>query len=354
MIATSDIVVHPVSQSKLHNLQLENIPFGKHFTDHMLVAEYRNGAWGKVVIEPFNHISISPSLSALHYGQSIFEGVKAYRLADGQTAIFRPYDNFKRFNLSAERMCMPTVPEDIFIDGMKQLVALDAAWVPQFPDHSLYIRPFMFASEDAIGVKPSDSYLFMILLSPTGPYFMAPMRIYVEEQLVRAAPGGVGFAKTAGNYAAAMYASAQAKKAGYDQVLWTDALEHKYVQEIGVMNVFFIINNTAITPSLDEGTILEGVTRASVITVLQEMGLDVEERRISIDEVVEAYQNGTLREVFGTGTAATIAFIKELKYKETTMQFDTPAWQIAPQVKSTLYNLRYGLEPDTHGWLELV
>lgn len=354
MIATTDIAVHPVRQSRLDSLNLKNVPFGRYFADHMLVAEYRDGAWGNVTIEPYSNISISPSLSALHYGQAIFEGVKAYKLAGGETAIFRPYDNFSRFNRSAERMSMPAVPEEIFIDGMKQLVALDAAWVPQLPEHSLYIRPFMFATDEAIGVKPSESYLFMILLSPTGPYFVAPMRIYVEEFLVRAAPGGVGFAKAAGNYAAAMYASAQAKKAGYDQVLWTDAIEHKYIQEIGVMNVFFIINNTAITPSLDEGTILEGVTRASAITVLNAMGLTVEERRITIDEVVEAFENGTLREVFGTGTAATIAMIKELKYKTHIMTFDTTAWTVAPQVKEMLTNIRYGIEPDVYGWMELV
>src|SRR4029077_8960047 len=254
------------------------------------------------------------SNAAIHYGQSIFEGIKAYRHDAGDAAIFRPYDNFHRFNLSAERMMMPAVPEELFIDGMKQLLALDIDWIPRKGDHSLYIRPFMFASDEMIGVRPSEKYKFMIILSPTGPYYSAPMRIYVEEQYVRAVPGGVGYAKAAGNYGAAMYATAEAKKKGYDQVLWTDAYEHKYVQECGTMNVFFIIGNTAITPDLDAGTILAGVTRDSAIEVLKELGYTVEERPVSIDEIIAAHKSGDLKEMFGTGTAATVSMIKELTY----------------------------------------
>ena len=205
---------------------------------------------------------------------------------------------FSRFNISAERMQMPQVPEEIFMEGMRRLVELDKNWIPEKEDYSLYIRPIMFASDEVIGVKPSDNYKFLILLSPTGPYYSAPMRIYVEEKYTRAAPGGVGFAKTAGNYAAALKASAVAKEQGYDQVLWTDAFEHKYVQEIGTMNVFFIIDNMAITPGLEEATILEGVTRESAIALLKEMGLKVEERPLSIDEVIEAHKAGTLTRGF--------------------------------------------------------
>lgn len=351
MIASVEIPVKKVRQSRLSELSLENLPFGKYFSDHMLVAEYKNGEWCNVEIRPYDQISFSPALSALHYGQSIFEGIKAYRLANGEAAIFRPEDNFRRFNISAERMSMPTVPEEIFIDGLKQLVTLDRNWIPSQPDHSLYIRPFMFASDEALGVKPSDNYVFMILLSPTGPYYIAPMRIYVEEYLVRAAPGGVGFAKAAGNYASAMYATAQAKKQGYDQVLWTDAIEHKYVQEIGVMNVFFVIGNTAITPGLEEGTILDGITRASAITILQEMGMTVEERPLSMDEILAAYKNGLLREVFGTGTAATISLIKELKYKDEFLHFNVEDWTVAPQLKTRLNNIRNGIDADDYNWL---
>ena len=354
MLATMDIAVTKVERSKLADLSLENIPFGKYFTDHMLEADYENGEWKNVEIKPYQPLLVSPSLAAIHYGQSIFEGIKAYKNADGEAFIFRPHDNFQRFNISAERMQMPHVPEEIFMDGMKQLIELDKAWIPNQQDHSLYIRPFMFSSDEMIGVRPSDSYKFMIILSPTGPYYNAPMRIYVEEKYVRAVPGGVGYAKAAGNYGAAMYATAQAKKQGYDQVLWTDAYEHKYVQEAGTMNVIFIIGDKAITPDLGAGTILAGVTRNSVLTMLADMGLTVEERAISIDELIEAYKAGTFKEVFGTGTAATISMIKELKYKDYVMQFDTNSWTIAPSIKKELTDIREGRSEDKWNWMEKI
>ena len=246
---------------------------------------------------------------------------------------------------------MPEVPEDIFMEGMKLLISMDKNWVPSQADHSLYIRPFMFSTDEMIGVRPSEKYKFMIILSPTGPYYSAPMRIYVEEQYVRAVPGGVGYAKAAGNYGAAMYATAEAKKKGYDQVLWTDAYEHKYVQECGTMNVFFIIGNTAITPDLDQGTILAGVTRDSVINVLKDMGFNVEERPLNIEDVIDAYKAGLLYEVFGTGTAATISSIKELRYKDFVMEFDVTKWKTAPEVKNRLNDIRYGKSEDKHGWM---
>ncbi|MGZ3853092.1 MAG: aminotransferase class IV, partial [Flavisolibacter sp.] len=239
MVATTDITVNKVEQSKLHDLDLENLPFGKYFTDHMLEADFENGEWKNTEIKPYQPLLLSPSLAALHYGQAIFEGIKAYRDKSGHAYIFRPFDNYKRFNISAERMAMPHVPEEIFMEGMKQLVALDKNWIPSSEDHSLYIRPFMFSSDELIGVRPSENYKFLIILSPTGPYYAAPMRIYVEEQYVRAVEGGIGYAKAAGNYGASMYPTALARKRGYDQVLWTDAYEHKYVQEIGTMNVIF-------------------------------------------------------------------------------------------------------------------
>lgn len=351
MLAIMDIAVTKVERSKLADLSLENIPFGKYFTDHMLEADYENGEWKNVEIKPYQPLLVSPSLAAIHYGQSIFEGIKAYKNEDGEAFIFRPQDNFKRFNISAERMQMPHVPEEIFMDGMKQLIDLDKSWIPNQKDHSLYIRPFMFSSDEMIGVRPSDNYKFMIILSPTGPYYNAPMRIYVEEKYVRAVPGGVGYAKAAGNYGAAMFATAQAKKQGYDQVLWTDAYEHKYVQEAGTMNVIFVIGNKAITPDLGAGTILAGVTRNSVLTMLGDMGLTVEERAISIDELIEAYKAGTFKEVFGTGTAATISLIKELKYKDYVMQFDTDSWKIAPAIKQELTDIREGISEDKWNWM---
>ncbi|HMP93151.1 MAG TPA: branched-chain amino acid aminotransferase [Phnomibacter sp.] len=351
MIAMPEIAVQQTKQSKLPGVTLQNIPFGRVFTDHMLVAEYADGQWQQASIMPYQPLMVDPSNAAWHYGQAIFEGIKAYRQPNGEVAIFRPYDNWLRFNRSAERMMMPPVPEEIFIEGLRQLIALDKDWVPEGQDHSLYIRPFMIATDDAIGVRPSNRYKFIIILSPTGPYFAAPMRIYVEEQYVRAAPGGTGFAKAAGNYAGSMYPAEMARRKGYDQVLWTDANEHKYVQEIGVMNVFFALGSRILTPSLDDGTILAGVTRQSAITLLTHMGYQVEERNISIDEIVEAYQAGQLTEVFGAGTAATIAIIKELGYRDITMQFNIEAYTTAPALKARLSAIREGLEPDAFGWM---
>ena len=351
MIAAMDISITKAERSKLQDLNLDNLPFGRFFTDHMLEADYENGEWKNVEIKPYQPLLINPSIAALHYGQAIFEGIKAYRDSSGNAYIFRPHDNYKRFNISAERMQMPTVPEDLFIEGMRQLIALDKNWIPGKEDHSLYIRPFMFASDEVIGVKPSESYKFMIILSPTGPYYNAPMRIYVEEQYVRAVPGGVGYAKAAGNYGGAMLATAEAKKKGYDQVLWTDAFEHKYVQEIGTMNVFFIIGNTAITPDLSQGTILDGVTRQSAITLLKEMGFQVDERPLSIDDIIDAYKAGLLYEVFGTGTAATITMIKELRYKDYVMQFDVSNWKTAPTLKKWLTDIRESRREDKYNWM---
>lgn len=354
MIAAADFNITKAERSKLKDINLENIPFGKYFTDHMLEVDYEDGEWKTVEIKPYQPMLMQPSLAAIHYGQAIFEGVKAYKNADGEASIFRPLDNFKRFNLSAERMEMPPVPEEIFMEGMKMLLELDKNWIPAQPDHSLYIRPFMFSTDEMIGVRPSEKYKFMIILSPTGPYYSTPMRIYVEEQFVRAVPGGVGYAKAAGNYGAAMYPTAEAKKKGYDQVLWTDAFEHKYVQECGTMNVFFIIGNTAITPDLQAGTILAGITRDSAIEILKDMGFTVEERPLSIDDVMDAYHAGVLYEVFGTGTAATISYIKELRYKDFTMTFDTTQWQTAPELKKRFNEIRYGIAPDTHGWMQKI
>ncbi len=351
MVAALDINITRVERSKLNEMSLENIPFGRYYTDHMLEADYENGEWKNIEIKPYQPLLLEPSTAALHYGQAIFEGIKAYKDDEGNAFIFRPKDNFKRFNLSAERMQMPTVPEDIFMEGMRMLVDIDKSWIPQNKDHSLYIRPFMFSSDPVIGVKPSDSYKFMIILSPAGPYYNQPIRIYVEEKYVRAAPGGVGQAKAAGNYGASMFATAEAKKNGYDQVLWTDAIEHKYVQEIGTMNVFFIIGDTAITPSLDEGTILGGVTRDSAMTILKEMGFKVEEKRISVDDLIDAHKAGLLYEVFGTGTAATITQIKELRYKDYVMEFDVENSRTAPQLKKLLTDIREGKAADKYGWM---
>jgi len=354
MTEAVDILVTKAERSKLQDINLENIPFGKYFSDHMLEADYENGEWKNVEIKPYQPLLLEPSLAALHYGQAIFEGIKAYKDDKGDAFIFRPQDNFRRFNLSAERMNMPVVPEEIFIQGMRQLIALDKNWIPAKKDHSLYIRPFMFSSDAMLGVRPSETYKFVIILSPTGPYYANPMKIMVEERYTRAAPGGVGFSKNAGNYGGSMLAATEAKKQGYDQVLWTDSTEHKWLQEVGMMNVFFIIDNVAITPDLAEGTILEGVTRSSVIKGLEEMGIKVEERKINIDEVITAYKAGKVAEVFGTGTAAVIAPVKELNYKGYRMEFNPDNYKISKHIKSWLNDIREGKAEDRYGWMVKV
>lgn len=351
MIASQGIPVTRVERSKLNDVEFDNIPFGRYFTDHMLEADYEDGEWRNIEIKPYQPLLLSPSVAALHYGQSIFEGIKAYKNSKGEAFIFRPYDNFRRFNISAERMQMPAVSEELFIEGMRQLIALDRNWIPSKPDHSLYIRPFMFASDELIGVKPSDTYKFLIILSPTGPYYSAPMKIYAEEKYTRAAAGGVGYAKTAGNYAASMMPMAEAKTKGYDQVLWLDGKEHKFAEEIGTMNVFFIIDGRAVTPDLDAGTILDGVTRKSVITILKDMGVDTEERKIGMEELSRHYKAGKLTEIFGAGTAATISVIRELRYKDEVFNFDENRLPLSSELKQRLLDIRSFKAEDRHGWL---
>lgn len=354
MIVSADFPIIKAERSKLPDVNLENLPFGRIFTDYMLEADYDEGEWKNVTIKPYQPLVMAPSSAVLHYGQAIFEGIKAYKDEQNNAYVFRLYDNFKRFNVSAARLEMPAVPEEIFVEGIKQLVALEKAWIPSGEDHSLYIRPFMIATDEMIGVKPSDSYKFMVILSPTGPYYAKPMRIYVEEYFVRATKGGIGFVKAAGNYAVSLHPTEEAKKKGYDQVLWTDSEEHKYVQEIGTMNVMFIIGDAVVTPDLESGTILGGVTRNTVLTLLKEMGLTVEERPVSIDELMEAYKAGTLKEVFGTGTAATVSPIKEMRYKDFVMKFDIDQWKISPEVKKILDDIRASKVEDKHGWMVKV
>jgi len=343
-----------VERSRLNDQDLNNLPFGKFFTDHMLEVDYRHGQWGTVEIRPYQPLMIEPSNAGIHYGQSIFEGIKAYRDREGNAFIFRPHDNFIRFNRSAERMQMPQVPEEIFMEGMRQLVRLDRSWIPPAEHNSLYIRPFMFATDNVIRVHASENYKFMIILSPCGPYYPEPMRIWVEEEYVRAVRGGVGQAKAAGNYAASMYAASRAREQGYDQVLWTDAVEHRFVQEIGTMNVFFVIGRKAITPDLESGTILAGVTRDTAITLIREQGIEVEERPLPIEEIMAAHRSGQLTEVFGTGTAATVSYIKELTYRDMSIRLEPADFSVAPALKDRLNAIREGREEDVHGWLYRV
>lgn len=347
-----DVSINKVSESRINEVNPSNIQFGKVYSDHMLVAYYEDGQWNAPQILPFNNLQLSPATTFMHYGQAIFEGVKAYKDADGNAQIFRPQDNFKRMNRSAERMAMPAITEEIFIEGMRTLVELDKAWIPSSEDTSLYIRPFMLAIDEYIGVRPAEKFMFIIITSPAGPYYNKPVSIYVQDKYVRAFPGGIGFTKAAGNYGMSMYPTMKIKEMGYDQILWTDGATHKNVQEIGTMNVFFVLGDTVVTPSIDEDTILEGVTRDSVLTLLKENGYKVEERTLSIDEIAAAYQSGSLKEAFGTGTAASIAPIAALTYHDETMHLpDLSTWEVANWLKKELADIRYGRKADTHGWI---
>lgn len=348
--AGAKLPVQKVARSRRNEVDFSHLAFGKEFADHMLTADFEDGEWKNAQIVPFGNLSLSPANMAIHYGQSIFEGIKAYKDPQGNPLIFRPDMNYERFRRSAERMAMQPVPKELFLDGMKQLVSLDRDWIPEGEGCSLYIRPFLFAMDEAIGVKPSSSYKFMIINSPAGPYFGKPVRLYVQEKYVRAFPGGVGSAKNAGNYGAVLYPTLEIQKLGYDQILWTDGLEHKYLQECGTMNLFVIIGDKALTPDLSQGTILAGVTRNSVIRLLQEKGLQVEERPVSIEEVVEAHRQGTLKEVFGTGTAASIAYIAELASKDFSVRFDHSTWEVAPWLLKELNDIRTGKVADKWGW----
>lgn len=350
-VFTLDIRIKKTDNSRLNELDKSNIEFGKVYSDHMLIADYVDGAWNKAEIIPYGTMSMSPATSFFHYGQAIFEGVKAYKDPEGNPIIFRPQDNWKRMNRSAIRMGMPAIPEELFMEGMRQLVDLDKEWIPEADRTSLYIRPFMMATDEFIGIKPTTKFRFMIITSPAGPYYAEPVSIYVDENYVRAFPGGVGYTKAAGNYGGSMYPMTEVRKKGYHQILWMDGLEHKYVQEIGTMNVFFVLGDTIVTPELSD-TILEGITRDSVIAILRENGYNVEERPLHIDEIVEAYRAGQLKEAFGTGTAASIAPIADLTYKGEKMALPPQEdWKLAPWLREELNAIRYGRKPDTRGWV---
>ncbi|MVN78212.1 branched-chain amino acid aminotransferase [Hymenobacter sp. HMF4947] len=354
MLDTFAIDIQPTATSRLAELDPANMEFGKLFADHMLTVEFTDGEWQQPRIVPYGPLTISPANSALHYGQAIFEGAKAYRQADGSVALFRPLDNWRRLNASAERMAMPTVPEDIFLQGLRELVKLDAGWVPDTAGSSLYLRPFMFATDGFLGVRPSEKYHFGIITCPVAAFFTKPVRVRFEQKYVRAAPGGAGYAKNAGNYGAAMLPSKLAQQEGYHQLLWTDASEHQYVEESGAMNVMFVIDGVIITPALST-SILDGITRRSVLELARDWGLPVEERRVSSREVVAAIQEGRLTEAFGVGTAATIAPIATIGYEG--HNYDLPALlddAFARRVGAALEAIRTGHAADPHGWMVAV
>lgn len=352
MIQAIAINIQPTKQSRLPEVDFDKLSFGRTFSDHMLVIDYENGEWQTPHIVPYAPLLLSPANSALHYGQALFEGMKCdLDPQTGELLILRPHDNARRLNVSAERLGMPTIPEELFLESLYELLRLDRNWVPTRPDHSLYIRPFMFATDELLGVRPSDTYKFMIITSPVGPYYSRPLNVLVADQYVRAFPGGTGYAKAAGNYAASMYPMMLAKQKGYDQVLWTDGFTHEYLEEIGTMNVFFVIDGEVHTPELD-GTILDGITRNSIITLLRDSGLSVSERKINIHEILAAHANGTLQEAFGAGTAATVTHIAGIGYKdkhiELTHANNRPVSELARQ---QLVDIKRGIARDPYNWV---
>lgn len=354
MELTANFPTRTTNHSGIKNVDFKNLEFGKYISDHMLVCDYVNEEWLTPHLLPFSNLSISPAALALHYGQTVFEGMKAFRMNDGKINIFRIEKHYDRFVRSLERMCMAVVPKEIFIEGLTQLIQLDQAWIPSEKDTSLYLRPFVFASEAKFGVKVSDEYRFLVFTAPVPSVYSKPVKVKVETHYVRAARGGTGTAKCGGNYGASFLPTKNAREEGYDQVLWTDSKENKYIEESGMMNVMFVINDTLVTPPLSD-SILDGVTRDSLLTLANDLGFKTEERQISIDELKIAFQKELITEAFGVGTAAIVAPISTIHisgidhklptYNDTNVMF---------RIKKKLDNIRYGLEEDVYGWNYII
>jgi len=330
------------------------LKFGEIFTDHMFLLEYTKGkGWHDGRIVPFGPLSISPAATCLHYGQEMFEGLKAYKTKSGQVQLFRPDMNAKRTNATNERMCMPQIDEELYVEAVKAIVRMDRDWIPEAEDTSLYVRPFIIGDSPVLGVKAAEHYIFGIILCPVGPYYangLAPTKIYVEEEYVRAVMGGTGYAKIGGNYAGALKSQEKAHEKGYDQVLWLDGIERKYVEEIGTSNAFFVIDDEIITAPLG-GTILPGITRNSVIQLLKEWGMNISERRLTIDEVFKAGEEGRLKEVFATGTAAVISPVGALSWVDKKITVNkAEIGAISQKLYDTLYGIQTGAMADTHSW----
>lgn len=348
---TLSLKITKVENSRINEVDWENLPFGKVFSDHMLIMEYKDGAWQQPEIKPFESFSLHPATSAIHYGQSIFEGMKANKTVNGDILIFRPEMNESRFEESCVRMCMPVLPEGMFTELIRRTVELDSNWIPNKEGYSLYIRPFMFATDDFIGIKPSDTYKFVIFTCPVGAYYSQPVNVKIEEYYTRAAEGGVGRAKTAGNYAASLYPAKLAQEQGFHQLVWTDAKEHKYIEESGTMNIVFEMDGKLITPSEDSDTILRGVTKRSVVEIAKSWGVEVEERKITVEEIVEGLRNGKVTDAFGAGTAATIAHIAKIGFRDEI--FELPSVEnreISNKIKDYLNDLKTGRIADEFNW----
>jgi len=350
-----DIEIQPVTQPKTRLEDESQLVFGRQFTDRMFVMEYDAGrGWHSARIQPYAPFSLDPAALVLHYAQEIFEGLKAFRHQDGSIALFRPKDNIRRFNRSAQRLCMPPVDEEFFLKALKELIRLESDWIPSAEGTSLYIRPTMIATEAVLGVKPSDKYLCYIILSPVGAYYKGgfkPVKIWISDQFIRSAPGGTGEVKCGGNYAASLLAARQAAEKGFDQVLWLDAVKRKYVEEVGSMNICFLYDGKIVTSPL-HGTILNGVTRRSILQLATEMGYQIEERAMSVDELLDGAESGRLAEAFGTGTAAVVSPVGQLTYQDRTVTIgDGQVGELTLKLFEALTSIQYGRHPDPHDWV---
>jgi branched-chain amino acid aminotransferase len=351
MVDTLKIEIERIQKSRLPQVDFKNIPFGKVYTDHMFMADFRDGEWKNPRITPYGHMMISPATPAIHYGQSIFEGMKAYPSASGEALVFRPYDNLKRLNISGERMCMPMLPEELFMESLGALIDLDRKWIPADEGSSLYIRPFMFSADEYIGIRPSLDFTFMIILSPVGAYYSTPVKVKIETHYTRAVQGGTGYAKAGGNYGGAIYPAKLAQDQGYHQLIWTDGKDHQYIEESGTMNVMFVIGDTLVTPALSD-SILAGITRDSVLQLAKHWGMNVEERKISVRELVDGLEKGIVKEAFGAGTAATIAHIELIGYqgKDYTLP-PVEKREFSNKVYRELEGIKRGKQSDPFGWI---
>jgi branched-chain amino acid aminotransferase len=352
MEMTLDITVEKTANSRIDQVDFDNIQFGRIFSDHQFIADFDGEKWTGFRIVPYGEIKMSPAISAIHYGQAIFEGMKAYKDQHGFPQLFRPLDNCRRLNESAKRMGMPAIPEEVFMEGLTELIRLDSAWIPTKAGSALYIRPFMFATDDFIGVRPSATYSFIIFSCPVNAYYSQPLKVKAETTYIRAAEGGAGAAKCAGNYGAVMEPSRIAQQEGYSQVLWLDAAERKYLEETGTTNIFIRIGDRLITPSLEKKTILAGITRDSILQLARKWEYKIEERQISIDELFAAYREGDLKEMFASGTAATIAQIQLVRYGDREIVFgDLGSWEWSRRFEETLEAIKMGREEDPFGWI---
>lgn len=351
------IKITPIEQSRISELDFENLDFGRVFSDHMFEMVYQDGAWQTAEIRPYGPITFEPSMMALHYGQEVFEGMKAYYADDETIHLFRPEDHHERLNNSARRLCMPEIDKSVFIEALEELLKLDYKWVPRKYGHALYLRPLMFASEEYLAAKQSSEYRFYIMTSPVAAYYQEgfnPVSLTTSDNYIRAAIGGTGEAKAAGNYGGSFLPAKKAQEIGFTQVLWLDAKEHKYVEEVGTMNIFFLINGTLVTPQLN-GTVLPGITRRSVIALAKDWGVNVEERKISIDELFEAHQNSELEEIFGAGTAAVISPVGLIDHRKKTISMNQEKiGPFAQKVFDIITGIQYGKIEDPHNWVHPV